>query len=394
MRARRLVLSGRQRTLTIINDLRGNVRQTTTIARIVYSWMRPKQGFDRTKAAQLCVVYGLRAAVLLASMAMAQQAEAACQLLQVGELPVVMLGNSPMIPASMNGRAVQLLVDTGAARSFIWRSAAQELKLEIIQSDAKFYGAGGADTAGAVTVHDFGLGGATIHNVRLYATGRGSAPGNGAGVLGEDVLSHWDIEFDLSAGKIRLFVPKNCDGDQVVYWAQRYFMTKLVSAPGDSNWLQAHVMLDGHEVVAMFDTGATRSTVMSQALRQTGIQPEKSPVAAAAGYGLAGKPIDTTTAVFPTLVIGQESVQNAKLCIADLFGKDTEIRLGSNIAHSVFDNPGMVIGADFFMAHRIYVARSQGKIYFTYKGGPIFQHVEANTPAPSDEAGAADAPPQ
>jgi hypothetical protein len=57
----------------------------------------------------------------------------------------------------------------------------------------------------------------------------------------------------------------------------------------------------------------------------------------------------------------------------------------------VFDNPGMVIGADFFMAHRIYVARSQGKMYFTYKGGPIFQHVEANTPAPS---GAADAPPQ
>jgi hypothetical protein len=50
----------------------------------------------------------------------------------------------------------------------------------------------------------------------------------------------------------------------------------------------------------------------------------------------------------------------------------------------------MIIGADFFMAHRIYVARSQGKIYFTYKGGPVFQNVAGNTLAPSAEAGAAD----
>jgi hypothetical protein len=114
-------------------------------------------------------------------------------------------------------------------------------------------------------------------------------------------------------------------------------------------------------------------------------------VTATATRGLAAKPIDTATAVFPTLTIGQESVQNVKLRIADLFGKNTETRLGSFIAHSVIDNPDLVIGADFFMAHRIYVARSQGKIYFTYKGGPVFQHFVENTPAPSGEAGAEDA---
>jgi predicted aspartyl protease len=366
------------------------VRQTTSIAPIAFCWMRLERDFNGEKAARVSLAHGLLAALLLVSAVMTRPADAACQLLQVGELPVAMSGNSPMIPASMNGQAVQLLADTGAAKSAIWRSAAQELKLQIIQSDTRFYGAGGADTAGVVTVRDFGLAGATIHNIRMYATGRGSAPGNGVGVLGEDVLSHWDVEFDLSAGKIRLFVPKNCNGDQVVYWAQSYFMTKLVGASGDSNWLQVQVMLDGREVVAMLDTGAAFSTVTSQALRQTGIQPEESPVAATAGHGLAGKAIDTTTAVFPTLTIGQESVQNVKLRIADLFGVNKEVRLGSQLAQSVIDDPDMVIGADFFMAHRIYVARSQGKIYFTYKGGPIFQHVEPNAPAPSGEAGAAD----
>jgi hypothetical protein len=84
---------------------------------------------------------------------MTQPADAACQLLQVGELQVAMSGNSPMIPASMNGQAVQLLADTGAAKSVIWRSAAQELKLQIIQSDTRFYGAGGADTAMAHRIY-------------------------------------------------------------------------------------------------------------------------------------------------------------------------------------------------------------------------------------------------
>jgi hypothetical protein len=32
----------------------------------------------------------------------------------------------------------------------------------------------------------------------------------------------------------------------------------------------------------------------------------------------------------------------------------------------------MVLGADFFLTHRIYVANNQQKMYFTYNGGPVF----------------------
>jgi len=353
--------------------------------------MRPKQDLNRTRAVRSAAVHGLLAAVFVLSIGVARQADAACQLLQVGELRVAMVRNSPVVPVSINGHAVQLLVDTGAASSMIWRSAAQELGLDIIHSDIRFYGAGGADTAGAVTVRDFGIAGGTVHNVYLFAAGRGASPGNSVGILGEDVLSHWDIEYDLSAGKIRLFMPKHCDGDQVVYWAQSYSMTRLVRAPPNTNWLQAKVVLNGHEIVAMFDTGAALSTVTSQALRESGITPEVAPVSAEETRGLVGKRIETTAAVFPTLTIGQETAQNVKLRIADLFGANSEVTLGSLIPHSVMDNPEMIIGADFFLAHRIYVARSQGKIYFTYKGGPVFQNFVGNIPAPSGEASATDA---
>src|SRR5262249_26060507 len=32
----------------------------------------------------------------------------------------------------------------------------------------------------------------------------------------------------------------------------------------------------------------------------------------------------------------------------------------------------MLLGADFFLSHRIYVANSQNRVYFTYNGGPVF----------------------
>ena len=292
---------------------------------------------------------------------------------------------APLIPASINGHPVQMLADTGAARSLIWRSAAKELGLEIRQGDVTFYGAGGHDEAGIVWVQALGLAGATIHNAPLYAAGRGSSPGASAGIVGEDFLSAWDTEFDLSDGKIRLFTPKNCKGDDVAYWASAYSMADLITAPGESRWLEAKVQLDGHDVVAMFDSGASMSVVTAQAVLQAGIKPETAAVETTASRGIAGKAMDTSVALFKTLSVGDETVRNAELHIADLFSKNTAFQTGSHLPQHVINDPEMLIGADFFLSHRIYVARSQGKIYFTYKGGPIFRHKspEASTPTPA-----------
>ena len=49
----------------------------------------------------------------------------------------------------------------------------------------------------------------------------------------------------------------------------------------------------------------------------------------------------------------------------------------------------MLIGADFFLSHRIYVASSQRKLYFTYNGGPVFN---LDTPGAATTAGAAESP--
>jgi hypothetical protein len=49
----------------------------------------------------------------------------------------------------------------------------------------------------------------------------------------------------------------------------------------------------------------------------------------------------------------------------------------------------MLLGADFFRSHRVYVAKSQGKVYVSYVGGPVFEtrrSVEKGAPTAAQPA--------
>jgi hypothetical protein len=93
----------------------------------------------------------------------------------------------------------------------------------------------------------------------------------------------------------------------------------------------------------MFDTGAVLSTLTSQALQLTGIKPE-TPLETATAVAVWSISRLILRSLFFHAVIGQESVANATLRIADLFGK---IRLGSIIPGSAVDSPDMIIGASW-----------------------------------------------
>jgi hypothetical protein len=309
-------------------------------------------------------------------MSMPIPVEAACELRQVFELPVTLSGNRPLIPISIAGRDMAMMLDTGAGTSLIWDSSAKDLNLKIvpITQNNQMYGAGSAVvTVGLVSVKDFKLGGVAIPNISLYAAGHGGTPQNVAGVLGEDFLYKFDVEIDLRARKVRLFLPKACNGDQVVYWAKAYSMAKLVRSNSSAHWVQSNVSLDGHAAVAIFDTGAERTQVTTQFVRGNDINPESSVE--------PGNTYDMANAFFRVLTIGPETIQNSRLEIANPFGRNIEVQYGALVSHLVYvDPPDLVIGADFFLAHRVYIARSQGIIYFTYEGGPIFQPLASPRP--------------
>jgi predicted aspartyl protease len=339
----------------------------------------------------------LALAITLATLAM--PAAASCKLIKVAELHT---GYSPLVPVSIDGHATTFLVDTGAGTSMIWRKAAEAFHMGIGHARGTMYGVGGSDVLGSVEVRELSIGGAVVHNIYMLASGRGGSE-QFAGLLGADFLSSFDVEFDLGMKVMRLFKPEDCKGDEVVYWANSYYMVPLVPPASplggfrttDPGWVIAHVSLNGQDALAMFDTGASLSTVSSSLIRRGGIQSETVPIEESSAVGIAGKAVPTEVASFSRLTVGQENLQNARLRIADLWGADKEVHTGSLVARATLAPADMLIGADFFRAHRVYIAHSQKRMYFTYQGGPIFRLAVRNpvaAPASAPPAGAAAAP--
>ena len=112
------------------------------------------------------------------------------------------------------------------------------------------------------------------------------------------------------------------------------------------------------------------------AAKRAGVTPESAGVVAAGtAYGGWGtRLVKTWIAPFPSFRIGEEEIRNTHLRIGALNLGDTD----------------MLVGADFFLSHRVYVANSQAKLYFTYNGGPVFDLSTVREPAESAgaEAGA------
>jgi len=46
------------------------------------------------------------------------------------------------------------------------------------------------------------------------------------------------------------------------------------------------------------------------------------------------------------------------------------------------DNADMLLGADFFVSHRVFVANKEHKLFLSYNGGPVF-NLSQNRPEPT-----------
>ena len=57
----------------------------------------------------------------------------------------------------------------------------------------------------------------------------------------------------------------------------------------------------------------------------------------------------------------------------DLFKDATYAEAGSRVSRQIGGIEDMILGLDFLRSHRVLIAHSQRKLYFTYIGGTVFQ---------------------
>jgi tetratricopeptide (TPR) repeat protein/predicted aspartyl protease len=322
-----------------------------------------------------------RGCALLASTVLAAATAHAepCTITRFPDIAVTMKGLQPMVRAQLNGQDAWLVVDSGAFFSILTPSAVAQLKLPYKEFPGLFVeGVGGHESARVARVRKFTLIGKTWDDVEFVVAGS-TFGAEADGLLGQNVLKT-DIEYDLANGVIRLVKPKgDCKRTALAYWAdaarQPYSVMAIERATAGQPHTRSIAYLNGVKIRVIFDTGAAQSLLTLSAAKHAGITPTSPGVTdGGESYGLGHRRTQTWITRFSSFRIGDEEIRHAQLRFGD-------IEIGE---------ADMLLGADFFLSHRVYVATSQDRLYFTYNGGPVFDLSATRTKvaAAGGEAGA------
>jgi hypothetical protein len=146
------------------------------------------------------------------------------------------------------------------------------------------------------------------------------------------------------------------------------------------NYPQMNIRLqvDGKEMLAAIDTGYSQSTLSTSAAHAAGL--------AAGGEGVAeieptadlfnGFPAPTWSGSVGAVTLGQETIMPAKFAFRS-FAREGAVDTGGHMRRFRYEGDDMMLGADFLIAHRVFVSQSQLKVYFspqenaTFLGGEI-----------------------
>jgi tetratricopeptide (TPR) repeat protein len=198
----------------------------------------------------------------------------------------------------------------------------------------------------------------------------------GYGLIGANLLDAADLEADLAHGKVTLFKPDHCKNAGLAYWTKDglYDVAEMDSSASEGDRRTfVKVTVNGKPMRALLDSGAYATAISRRAAERAGIEVKDADAKAGGTFGVGGKPVRTWIAPVDAFSVGTETIQHSKMVVLDEDLGDSD----------------MMLGVDFFLAHHLYIANSQRKIYLTYNGGRVFSLADAPEDAAKPAAGSA-----
>ena len=318
-----------------------------------------------------CILAAASAAIGLAQAASVAAEAGKCKVTRIAEWPLRAGSYRPVVDGAINGHKIGILLDTGAGMSLFLRSAAAKMGLTRYEAPGyRAFAIGGETRAEAVHIDEFRIGQSVRKKWQVLVAGEGSFSDDIAFLLGDDFFELVDVEFDLGHNAVRLYETRDCEGVSLAYWATEPAGEVPIEA-GSKIWLT--VAINGKPVPAQLDSGAGNSLLSKADAARLGVTPE-SPGTVAAGCirGLGERQADSWAGQFESFAIGNEKIRNPRIRFADLWQHTTYLETGSRLPNRMAGQPDMLLGSDFLRAHRVLVARSQRKLYFTHAGGTVF----------------------
>ena len=301
-----------------------------------------------------------------------------CTLGKYGTLSVEMIGERPTTLVKVNGAVARFAIDTGAWFNFMSRANADALGLRPVPAPFGFRmgGIGGSADAEIARIEDLGFLDTDLHNVDFVVGGSDA----GEGSLGANLLDFADLEIDLTHGKVTLFKTDGCRKAELAYWVKEGGTYNVADLHPSVNLNDRRsfvdVTINGKRVRALLDSGAVATLLDRRAAEHVGIDLHGPGVKAGGPVrGIGARTYQSWIVPIDTFSVGTEMIQHSEMLVMDgNFGD------GST---------NMILGVDFMLAHHMYIANSQRKLYFTYNGGRVFSLDTASIGAHESAAAAA-----
>ena len=289
-------------------------------------------------------------------------AAAGCRIERYPTIPVTLKDMQALIRVKINGKPAILAVDSGAFFSMLSPEGARRFKPTYLYAPPGLFlaGVGGVTQPQLVSAHTFSFNHQRLHNVQFLVAGNDYFS-HAVGLLGDNLLRMADVEFDFAKGFMRFVVPVHCGNTPLAYWAghRPVGVLDLHHPTRRRPQFIGSAKLDGHRITVMFDTGAAVSVLSLSMAERLHIGPGDPGVKPAGRLGgITRRLVNSWIAPVGRLQIGGETIEHTHMMVAPM--------------PQLSADADLVLGADFFLAHHVYIANSQHKLYFTYSGGPVF----------------------
>lgn len=287
-------------------------------------------------------------------------------------------GGYMLVPIKFGDAERLMLFDTGGALTSITAAAAKELNIPTYDSRVRIASVSGAVSDRIAVVPSVTIG--TIEERRVqYMVFPDPMPPGISGLLAP--APGVDLDIDFAGHKLSFFSPDHCDG-KVVYWTAEAVAVVpmrnagLQQAPAfasqryaiQTDRLTIPVMLDGKQIDAVIDTGATNNVLnLRIAEGRFGFDPNAPDVQPVGQLGNNAS-AKVYRKQFVTLSFGGVTVTNPVLDLipdkqTDAFG-DTR-PTGSLIHPADAGLPDLIVGMPVLSKLHIYVAYKERKVYIT-----------------------------
>ena len=260
--------------------------------------------------------------VLLAeALVWGHTARAACQVTQRAQVAFVSLGQTILVPVEVNGITGHFVLDTGSAMTVVTPDAVARFHLALDEwTSTTMSGVGGVERRRNADPMSLRMGGVPLYRKSLVrdSTLRVAPlpPAAADGLLGRDFLSVYDVELDPATNTVTLYEVTGCV-HHFIPWPEGYDSV-AVEIPAE-NALIIPVMLDGVNLRALLDTGASSSLLASSGIARLGLdlgQMAGDPRAVTSGVG--PRRVTMSQHVFRALRVGGDVTSNPRLDVAPI----------------------------------------------------------------------------